>query len=574
MRASIPTVLTPAALLAVLLTPLLALIFGMGCSTPSRSLRVLQVTDVHGHYSAAPRGQPAQGLRALATLIEAERRRGPVLLVDSGDLWSGTMLSDRSEGRVGVLAYNMLGFDAVAMGNHEFDYGPIGARRVGDDQPFGALRARLQQARFPMLVANVVDRKTGQLPAWPNLRPSVVIERGGFRIGLVGAVTPVTPEITFPYVGQRLRFDDPAAALAKESQRLRVQEKVDLVFAVVHLGGKCDPVGVRDDEVGCDPQGEVNALVRRLPPGSIDAIFGGHTHTRLARRIHGIPVLQAGRHASHVAVLDVVQKDPQKNPSLTMEVPRPVPTRLRGELAKQMDTLLAPLEAELNVIRGELLGARLVRGLARNRDESSPMGAFVCGTLLRLHPEREICMVNSGGLRADLPAGDVTYGDLYDVMPFGNALAYLDVPGAVLLEIARRGTAGDHGALQTVGMTIVYDRSRDTCPNVDRDGDGKIGMGDRDRIVTVEVKGRPVEPERVYRLVSNSFIASGGDGMAAILARLPEGSVKILYEQLPVREQVVAHLRRVRPVLNSPDLPMMPRRNVTAIGTEPSARCP
>ena len=219
-----------AAVMRVLLT--FTVVFGLslslwGCAQTPRTLRVLQTSDVHGYYGA-PEGEGPHagtgGLRQLASLIEEERAaRDAVLLVDSGDMWSGTQLSDRNEGALGVLAFNALGYAAAALGNHEFDYGPVGPRREGGRDPFGSLKKRLAEASFPILAANLLDRSTKALPQWTNLRSSVVVEAGGFKIGIVGVITEDTPAITFPHVGDQLIFTDATEAVIREARLLSAQ---------------------------------------------------------------------------------------------------------------------------------------------------------------------------------------------------------------------------------------------------------------------------------------------------------------------------------------------------------------
>ena len=146
-------------LAAIVLLTLIA-----GCATPHGHLRIVHTTDVHGHF--------ADGLTGVASFVDEVRsENAEVLLLDSGDMWSGTLMSDRTEGSLGIAAYSAMGYDAVAIGNHEFDYGPVGIERTGGDDPFEALKERMAEAPFPMLSANLIDKATGAPPDWPNRRP-------------------------------------------------------------------------------------------------------------------------------------------------------------------------------------------------------------------------------------------------------------------------------------------------------------------------------------------------------------------------------------------------------------------
>ena len=541
----------------------------VGCAAPSGQLRILHTTDIHGHL--------ADGLTGVASIIDTARTEPTeVLLLDSGDMWSGTLMSDRNEGALGVAAFNALAYDAAAIGNHEFDYGPVGPERTGGDDPFEALKIRLSEARFPVLSANLVDKATGTLPAWDNLGASVMLRRGGFEIGVIGATTEETASITFPHVGNALSFAKTSTAVAREAERLRSQG-ADLIVVIAHLGGECEDLSDPDDLSSCDNESEIFTLARALPKGLVDIILGGHTHKNLAHRVNGVVVAHTAAHGQHLTDL-LVSGVPG---DLTITITRPTPTQpvraTEGPARRALDKVLSEAIASQKTQRDEVLGAKVLMAIERDMSESSPMGTFLCNLLLTLHPEREICVLNSGGIRASIPAGDMTYGQLYDVMPFGNYAAYVDLKGSALLELLKLGTAGAHGVIQAGGLTLTYDPTREECGTVDRNGDGTVGPADRDRLVTaLGPDGAPINPERTYRLVTNSFLASGGDGWRGIVSKLPEGSVKVLDHLLPIREQVGSWLREHRPILNSADQPIMSQKRVRMVesqGANPEGRC-
>lgn len=535
------------------------------CATPGqRRLHVLHTTDVHGQY---------EGLRRLASEVDDQRLRDRgLLVVDSGDMWSGTLVSDRNEGALGVALFNTIGYDAVALGNHEFDYGPIGPAREGGTDPFGALKARLAEASFPVLAANLVDRATGERPDWPNLAASVLVERGGYRVGIVGVITPQTPSITFPHVAEQLEFTDMSAAVAREALALR-QQGADLVIALAHAGGNCREMSDPSDLSTCEGNEELFHLVRGLPGGLVDAVFGGHTHRFVRHRLNGVAMLQAGAHADRVAELDVA--DGERGRRVTLLKPRKLPVGQADSLTRdRVDKLLRPAEARAAGLRAELLGARAVRPITRNRTSQSALGTLVCDVLLDRHRAASICLINSGGLRHDLPAGPITYGALYDTLPFGNHPALVEVSGAVLLELLRVGTSGAHGVVQVAGLRIAYDAGADPCPQVDRSGDGSIGSEDRARLTSATLAdGSAIDPQAMYTIVTNSFLARGGDNWSQALSSLPNGAIRVLADGLPVREELAEWLRRTRPILNSPDRPLLDAGRVEARGVAPLGAC-
>ncbi|MGM0575193.1 MAG: bifunctional metallophosphatase/5'-nucleotidase [Myxococcota bacterium] len=551
-----------------------------GCAQPASHVVVLQTTDVEGRYSepeVTVDGTPAGGLRRLAALVDRERDRRDttVLLFDSGDMWSGTLVSDRNEGALGVSAYDLLGYDAVALGNHEFDYGPPGPARTDGRDPFGALRSRMAEAGFPFLAANVVDRETGRPPAWTNLHGSTVVDKGGLRVGVVGVITTDTPSITLPHVGRRLAFTDPAEAVTREARALR-SEGADLVFVLAHIGaGGCQAFDDPSDLSSCGRGGHLFHLARDLSPSLVDGIFGGHSHEHVAHRVHGIPVLQAGQHGRRVSRLEIHMEASPGGTRVVLREPEPVTAAPTTRTARRVDELLRPWEAEVQAARAEDLGARLVRPLERNREHSSSLGSFLCDVALNVHPEAQVCLLNGGGLRADLPAGPVTYGQLYDVMPFGNVPALLEVSGATLLEILRVGTSGSHEVLQVGGLRVTYDRAKDVCPREDRDGDGDVDEADRQRLVRATLAdGSPIDPDATYRIITNSFLATGGDDLRPILADVHPTRIRMLDDGLPLRDEIAAWMRRKRPILNSPDHPVRDEGRVVAVGSPPDVDCP
>ncbi len=544
------------------------------CAPSTSSLRVIQTTDIHGHYSQSPSGHAEAehgGLRRLATYVEKQRSKGHVLLLDSGDMWSGTLLSDPNEGRVGTKAFNALGYDAAALGNHEFDYGSIGSGRKGDR--FGALRARISEASFPILAANLIDRATGKIPDWKGFQGTRLLRRGGFSIGIIGIVTPETPSITFPYVGDTLIFQDPVKVVHREAKKLR-DEGAELVFVVAHEGGICKDVSDPNDRGSCWEGAPSFQLAMALKAGLVDAIFGGHTHRKTAHWVNGIAVIQSGRYASHVGVLDVIRV-PGNKPKLTIQPIVRLDMEPEGELARRIDEVLVKAESDVERIRGEKLGARLVRPLTRDRIQSAELGTYLCDTMLKVFPDRQLCLLNSGGMRNALPAGDITYGSLYDAFPFGNHAAFMDVPGEVLLELLRIGTSGAHGVFQVAGVEVDFDLSKDFCPKADLNGDGVVDAHDRDRIVSIKLAdGSSIAPDKEYRIITNSFMASGGDGLRATLKKVNADRINLLYDKLPIREQLAKYWREHKPVVNSPDKPAMKVRRMRASGSLPNKVCP
>ncbi|MCC7442388.1 MAG: bifunctional metallophosphatase/5'-nucleotidase [Bdellovibrionales bacterium] len=273
----------------------------LGCDEPEEiTLTVAAVADLHGAleprtFLTARRDKVEVGgasLHAAYLRILRKKTEGPLVLLDGGDMFQGTLVSNTVEGEPVVRYYNHVGVDAAALGNHEFDYGPSGPNSVpkqpGDD-PRGALKQRISQARFPVLAANVVDA-AGKTPSW--LRRSLLIERGGVKVGIIGAATIETPYTTVRANLVGLNFLEPEEPVRREAEALR-RRGADFILLTSHIGGSCrDNDPAKADDLSTCTDDELFQLLRKLPRGLIDAAVGGHTHQAISKRVNGTAVLQ------------------------------------------------------------------------------------------------------------------------------------------------------------------------------------------------------------------------------------------------------------------------------------------
>src|SRR6185369_11258647 len=255
-------------------------------------LVIVGTTDVHGWFN----GHGSYGgAPTLASYVAALRDANPghVVLVDSGDLFQGTMESNMFEGEPVILSYNALGYTAAAVGNHEFDYGPLGPNAVprspGDD-PFGALERNAKLAAFPLLSANMVEKSTGKPPWWA--KPSILVDAGGVKLGIIGLSTPDTPNVTMGANVTTLSFTDPVPAAIREAKSLR-DRGAEAVIVIAHMGGRCKDLNDVNDVASCAENQEAMTFLKALPPGTIDAYFAGHTHSQMRQIVNGVPTLQA-----------------------------------------------------------------------------------------------------------------------------------------------------------------------------------------------------------------------------------------------------------------------------------------
>ena len=487
----------------------------------------------------------AGGSALMATYVKAIRAGNPdgVMLFDAGDLFQGTLVANLSEGAVVIDAMNAIGYDGAAVGNHEFDYGPIGPVSVATQSnvdPFGALKARIAQAKFPLLSTNIYESATGHRPAWLPGDGLMMIERKGIKIGVFGLTTPQTPVTTVPVNVASLRFGSLAPEALTASRQLR-EKGADIVIALVHAGGKCAKWDNPDDTSSCDEKtGEIFDMMRGLPPGTIDAVVAGHTHGVMAHRINGTPVIETyglGRFFSMVELFI----DPTTHkmiPGKTMMTPLiPLcetvdvttnscdPRVLRGLASvtvgpasfhgvaivpdAEVEAVIAPALAKVKEQQEQKLGLSVPKTLGRDYENESVLGSFLADSLRGIE-KADVALLNPGGLRADLKAGEVTYGSVYEVLPFDNAISTLNLSAEELTRLLRAAYGSRKGVFQLSGIEVTLSR----CPT-------------SDRLKTVTIGGKTLDADKKYRVVMPDFLARGGDGLAPILSTIEPEQVDL-----------------------------------------------
>ena len=527
---------------------------------PAPTPRPTQVTlvalsDFHGalegHRLTTASGETTTlgGAALIATYVEILRAtaQGPVLLFDGGDLFQGTLVSNSRQGLPVVTFYNHLGMHAAALGNHEFDFGPESPERtialLPEDDPHGALRVLLREATFPLLAANVFLTGTEERPDW--VQPSVLLDIDGFLVGVVGAATPSTAETTIPANVRMLDFPDPAPWVAREAAALRAAG-AELVVLVAHMGAGCRDFSDPDDLSSCRDH-ELFALLNALPPGTLDAAIGGHTHQGVAHRVNGVPTLQPfsnGRFLG-VAHLDLASGTSQLLPPqrLCAHVlppdapgagdcdPRQVeahegpltPATFLGRPVRPdpaTEALLAPDLQRVAALRDQALGVHVAEEFPRQYREESAMGNWVADMMHTLLPEVDVALTNAGGVRQNLMPGPLTYGALFEVLPFDNRLVTAEVSGAELRRIVTHGISGQRSALLFSNLSL----RAEGCD-----------------VVELLVGGQPVRDDQTYRILLNDYLGTGGSGFDTL--GLDLDSFETRWDLPTVRDMIADALR-------------------------------
>jgi 5'-nucleotidase len=469
---------------------------------------VLHTNDVHGQvlprratWTNEKDPRLAGGLPRVAAYVnrvraEALAEKATVLLVDAGDWCQGTPEGSVEDGLGFARALSKLGYDAMCVGNHEFDRGLLNLKRT------------ITEGGLPAVCANLDDRATEERVDW--VAPYRVVERDGLRIGIVGLVTPATPEITHRDA-QTIAFVSPARALTRA--RTELAGRVDWILPITHLGVELD-----------------RALAKAHPDLSL--IVGGHSHTYLKEGVRegDTRIVQTGSKASAVGRVDLwFERDPWRvvevRASVVDLLGEPADADRNREVDEICRALLAKSDEEMKVVVGELAGT-LSR--AKQPLESSTAGNWIADAL-RSYTKSDVGLMNRGGIRCDLPAGPLTRRDLFEISPFDNVVSVLTLSGDDLESMLRRAVEGQaHSGLEISGLELDVSSSE---------------KGKR-RLHGVRVGEKPLDPKASYRVAMNSFMADGGD------AYLEKRESPRIDEPVLIREMleiVVRDARRVEP---------------------------
>jgi len=460
------------------------------------TLSIVGTSDLHGS------ALPSNGLGGLSLLagyvsnLRAARAAdaGAVLLIDSGDTFQGEVESNLSEGALIVDAYNAMGYTAEAIGNHDFDFGAVDsptARQLPGD-PRGALKARAVQARYPFLAANLIDETTGRPVEWPNVRPSVLVDAAGIKVGVVGVMTIDALQSTIAANVQGLRIAPLGPAIAANASKLRAAG-ADVVVVAAHAGGRCGRFDQPADLSSCESESEIFRVARSLPRGLVDVIAAGHTHGGLAHVVDGIGIIQPFSRGQSFGRVDLVV-DRRTRRVVRMQPFAPhqiVPALYEGKAVTNDPAIVHAMAAALqrvHELQATALGVSLDAPIQRGGTLGSPLGNLLAEALRAAVPGADVAAVNNAarGLWADLPQGPLTFGRLYGVFPFDNRIARLTLNGAEL----GRWVAGEIGQGRRGSLGISGVEVRASCRSGGLHVDLFRGTGrihDDDRLLAVTI---------------------------------------------------------------------------------------
>ena len=451
------------------------------------NLTILHTNDNHGRFWHNRSGE--YGMAARATLIQSIRDEvagtgGHTLLLSGGDINTGVPESDLQDAEPDFKGMNYMAYDAMALGNHEFD------------NPLSVLRQQHDWARFPFLSANIINQDTGM----PLFKSHEIFDLDGLKVAVVGFTTQDTVRIGNPEFLQGLEIQSPIAVATKIVPAIAANS--DLVVAVTHMGH------YRFGENGGNAPGDV-ALAKAVD--GLDVIVGGHSQTATFSPDvqNDTLIVQAKEWGKYVGRLDLQLR----NGEISVINYQLIPVNLKkkvlidGEKVSVYidqeivadETLKAMLEPYQNQGQEQLMqvighaDAVFVGAREQVRTNETNLGNLIALAQME-RVQADLGIMNSGGIRDDMPAGDITYKDVLTVQPFSNTVAYVDLTGAELmpyLQVAANKEAGSGAFAQFAGTTITMNGNS---------------------IESATVAGRLVEASKTYRLAINAYMASGGDG--------------------------------------------------------------
>ena len=513
--------------------------------TMAKDLRldIMWSNDVHGGIDRAqatfmnPEFPPQLGGGgSAATLIKQvrswESKTRSSLLLDAGDFFQGRPVGTVTNGRAVIEYMNTIGYDAMTIGNHEFDI-------LQDD-----LQETLKLAKFPILTSNVIDQRTGKVP-WYAV-PYIVVERLGMRIGILGFTTTDTEKMSFPENIKNITFLSEKEVVAKYVKILREEELVDIVIVLGHAGLPYDVESTylsRYDAKGNPLQEERYAVwgydaqeIAREVEG-IDLFIGGHMH-------RGIPqpwvdpythtmVIQGYAYGSNLGLITLTI-DPETKTVSGWESPALREGSMITLFEDQFipDEEIAPMIAAQVAVAekgmDEIVGTAGVYLSRTNVDAQSLMGNTIVDAM-RYRTGADFAFMNLGGVRSDIKSGPVTYRNIFDVMPFDNMVVTFQCTGEFLRRIIETRVEGGRHGMVVSGVNVVYSKKR---PNFDR-------------VTTLRIGGQPWDPNKIYTCVTTDFLMQGNAGLT-LLTSVPESDITFL--QVNLRDAIVHYFRNNSPI--------------------------
>ena len=468
-------------------------------NTSVKTIDILTINDLHGNIVESGKNIGAAKLAAEIKRLKNENKN--TIFVGGGDLYQGTAISNLLYGEPVSKIIEEMGMKYSAVGNHEFDWG------------LDKIEEWSKYVEF--LAANIYDKNTNEPVSFA--KPYAIEEIDGVKIGFIGIATPETAYKTSIANVKDLEFKDPVEITNTWAKYLKEEENVDFVIALTHLGGEQDSNGVIT--------GEAADLANNSNSELLDGIICAHTHAYIEGEVNNIPIVQGGSNGRALGKLQItIDEDGASKVTASYDT-----------LYKRVDTL--PVDEtvqeivneyleDLNPILSEVV-ATVDTELSHDRSSNgvTKLGQFMTKYMAEVS-DVQIAVTNSGGLRKSLNAGDITVGDMWDILPFDNTLVTMKLKGSDLKRVIEHGIMNDNvGWIQFYGLNVYYDSSKEYG----------------NRITYMELlDGTKIEMDKYYSVVTNDFMYEGGDNYDFT------GATEVLDTQVPIRDALMVRFKELK----------------------------
>lgn len=467
----------------------LCLFATLTASISAKDVTIYYTNDLHAHVSpgkipAIDKERLVGGFANIASIVnDAKKKSKGVFFFDAGDYFTGPYISTLTKGEAIIDIMNAMPFDAVSVGNHEFDHG------------VDNMVKQLSKANFPILLGNVFYTNSDEL-IWN--KPWTIIEKDGVKIGVIG-------------IHQKFAFYDTIAAKAYAGSEARdegpyiqkgldaLKGKADIIVLLIHEGTPARQSSYGNKDVARMLQADINTVKKFK---GIDVLITGHAHVGTPEpiKVNDTLVVSTDAYGTDIGKL-VLNFNPRtkridsyngKLITVFADEYKPDP---------KVQARIDEWDTRLRSITDQVIGSTTTP-FTRSYGESSPIGNLIIDAMMAKVPDAVVGLQNSGGLRADFPQGNLKYGDVITTFPFNNELVEMDLTGKDLTNLMIHATNLTNGILQV-------------SKNVHVEYDSKKPVGKR--IISFTINNQPIDPTRTYRVATHSFCATGGDGFEAFL---------------------------------------------------------
>ncbi len=426
-----------------------------------KEIRILHINDFHGFaepYKPFGSNEYLGGVAFLASKINSLRNEKPTLLIAAGDMIYGNNWTNLFYGESVVELMNIMKFDAMVVGNHEFDFGQE------------ILKKRISGASFPVLGANIEGIE--------SLKPYIIKNISGINVGIIGVITEDTPESTHPRNVTGLGFKPATETISRYLNEIRA--KVDIVIVLSHLGYYSD-----------------RKIVKQI--NGIDLIVGGHSHTKVTNpvKINNTLIVQAWEYAKALGVVDITFEDGKIINSIGyLEEIKPI----SGQENKEVQDIVEKYKRRVDEILDRTIGIALTDLDGENvRKDETNLGNFIAD-IIKETSGADVALLNAGTIRTGIKKGEIKVKHVYSVLPFDNYIVAIKLTGRQIREALEHGISAvekNEGRFpQISGMSFKYNP--------------EANFGEK--VTFINISGNPIDMDKEYSVATNDFLVAGGDG--------------------------------------------------------------